>query len=164
MFEKILKPKKSLLCLCPSLAPLWVTGRSLDHGWGEGCGGGGGDSSVGSVLGSLSCLMQCHGFDTPLRRIFPIEAIFPFELTWDLTPFPPKSYGWEYKLRCSLCTHAFHLTDLKGPDINDIDGWMPATKAHPACTIHEEELTTLMVGIKTVTYSKISPKWWTPEV
>ena len=28
------------------------------------------NSSVGSVLGSLSCLMQRRGFDPPLRRIF----------------------------------------------------------------------------------------------
>ena len=40
-----------------------------------------------SVFGLLSCLMQCHGFDPPLRRIFPVEGIFPLELTWVLTPF-----------------------------------------------------------------------------
>ena len=45
---------------------------------------------VGSVLGSLSSLMQRRGFDPPLR-MFPIEGIFPLELTWVLTPFPPKT-------------------------------------------------------------------------
>ena len=31
---------------------------------------------IGSVLGSLSCLMQPHGFDPPLRIIFPVDRIF----------------------------------------------------------------------------------------
>ena len=31
---------------------------------------------MGSVLGSLSCLMQRPGFDTPLGRIFPVEGFF----------------------------------------------------------------------------------------
>ena len=39
------------------------------------------NSSVGSVLGSLSCLMQRCGFDPPLERIFQVEGIFPLELT-----------------------------------------------------------------------------------
>ena len=39
------------------------------------------NSSVGGVLGSLSCLMQHHGFNPPLRIIFPVEGIFPLELT-----------------------------------------------------------------------------------
>ena len=60
-------------------------------------GGGGGEGEdeelVGSVLGSLSCLMQCHGFDPPLRRIFPVEGSFPLELIWVLTPFPQNSFG-----------------------------------------------------------------------
>ena len=48
--------------------------------------GGGGDSSVGSVLGSLSCLMQHHGFDP--ARSSPVKENFPLELAWVLTPFP----------------------------------------------------------------------------
>ena len=43
---------------------------------------------TGGVLGSLSCLMQCSGFDPPLGRILSIEGIFPSELTWVLTPLP----------------------------------------------------------------------------
>ena len=35
-----------------------------------------------SSLGSLSCLMQCCGFNPPLRRILPGEEIFPLELKW----------------------------------------------------------------------------------
>ena len=46
------------------------------------------NSSVGVVLGSLSCLMQRCGFNPPLRRIFPIQGIFPLEFTWVQTPFP----------------------------------------------------------------------------
>ena len=47
----------------------------------------------GNVLGLLSCLMQCRGFDPPLRRFFfPVEGIFPLELTWVLTPVPLKLF------------------------------------------------------------------------
>ena len=55
-------------------------------GWGR-------NSSVGSVLGLLSCLMQRRGFDPPLGRLFffPVEEIFPSEFTWVLTPPPPPS-------------------------------------------------------------------------
>ena len=58
---------------------------------------GGQNSSVGKVLGWLSCVMQQHGFDPPLRRIFQVEGIFFLELTWVLTPW------WENKPRSSLC-------------------------------------------------------------
>ena len=47
---------------------------------------------VGSVLASVSCLMQHRGFDPPLRRIFPVEGIFPLELTCVLTPFAKNSF------------------------------------------------------------------------
>ena len=49
--------------------------------------------------------MQCRGFDPPLRRFFRGEGIFPLELTWVLTSFPPNPFGLDYKLRSSLCTH-----------------------------------------------------------
>ena len=39
-------------------------------GGGRGKGGGGGGQLVGSVLGSLFCLMQRRGFDPPLGRFF----------------------------------------------------------------------------------------------
>ena len=57
-----------------------------DIGWGW-------NSSVGSVLSSLFCVMQRCGFDSPLRRIFLVEWIFPLEVTWVLTPFPKNSLG-----------------------------------------------------------------------
>ena len=53
---------------------------------------GGLEKLIGSVLGSLSCLMWHRGFGPPLR-FFPVEGIFPNELTWVLTPFPKNSFG-----------------------------------------------------------------------
>ena len=88
-------------------------------------------SSDGRVLGSQSCLMQRRGFDPTLRRIFPVEGIFPLGLTWVLTPFPQNSFGWEYKPRSSLCTHAVHLADSKDIDNHVLGGGMPATKLGP---------------------------------
>ena len=114
---------------------------------------------TGNVLGLLSCLMQCHGFDPSLRRIFPVEGIFPLELTWVLTPFPKKSFGQEYKTRPSLCTQAFHHTDSWDPDIHALVLLMPVTKTHPACTIHKDGMwLPQWLDCKTVTYTKISPK------
>ena len=118
------------------------------------CSGRGRNSSVGRVLDSLSCLMQCRGFNPPLRRIFLVEGIFPLELTWVLTPFPQNSFGWEYKLRSSLCTHAFHRTDSKDPDIHVLDGWMPATKTRSMRHPWRRNVITPMVGLKTVTRKK----------
>ena len=106
---------------------------------------GGRNSSVGSawarcqsVAGSI--LLWGH---------FPVEGIFPLELTWVQTPFPQNSFGWEYKPRSSLRTHAFHRTDSKDPDVHVLDGWMPATKNTPS-THHprRRNVTTLMVGLK----------------
>ena len=75
----------------------WLIGL-FGHSFGDGGGGGGGEgggrnSSVGSVLGTLSCVTQRRRLDPALRRIFPVEGIFPLELTWILTPFPKTSFG-----------------------------------------------------------------------
>ena len=94
------------------------------------------------MLGTLSCLMQHRWFDPSLRIIFPIEGIFPLELTWVLTQFPQNSFRWEYKPRSSSWTHVFHRTDSKDPDIHVLDGWMRASKTHPACTIHKDRMWT----------------------
>ena len=89
----------------------------------------------------------------------------------------PNSFGWEYKPRSSLRTHAFHRRDTKDPDIHVLDGWMPATKTHPARTIHEDGMwlpqwldkkkTTTnkqkTKTTKTATYAKISPKMANPR-
>ena len=48
------------------------------------------------------------------------------------------SFGWEYILSEVLCIHAFHCKYSKDPDIHVFDRWMPATKTHSACTIHED--------------------------
>ena len=95
---------------------------------------GGRNSSVGSAWA------RCHSVagSILLWGHFPVDGIFPLELTWVQTPFPQNSFGWEYKPRSSLCTHAFHRTDSKDPDVHVLDGWMPATKTHPAQTIHED--------------------------
>ena len=82
-----------------------------------------------------------RGGSNPRRCGQPAQAL-PTELfrppTWVLIPFPHNSFGWEYKPRSSLCTHAFHHTDSIDPDIHVLDGWMPATKTHATCTIHED--------------------------
>ena len=103
---------------------------------------------VDSVLGSLCCLMQHRGFDPPLGRIFLVEGIFVLELTWVLTPFPQNSFGWEYKPRSGFYTLAFHCMDSKDPDIHVLDGWMLATKTHPACTIREEGICDYSLALK----------------
>ena len=54
---------------------------------------GGGRERVGSVSGSLSCLMQCRGFDPPLRRIIPVEGTFPFRVNMGSDPILPKLFG-----------------------------------------------------------------------
>ena len=92
------------------------------------------NSLLESVLGLLSCLMQCLGFDSPLAIIFPVEGIFPMELTWVLTPFPQNSF------RSSLCTHTFHHMDSKDPEFHVLNEWMLATKTNPECTIHKDEM------------------------
>ena len=105
-------------------------------------GSGGRNSSDGSVSGSLSCLMQRRGFDPPLGRKFPLE------LTWVLTRFPLNSFGWEYKQRSSLCTHAFHRMDSKDPDVHILDAWMPVTKTPSMHHPRRRKVTTSMVGLK----------------
>ena len=118
---------------------------------------GGQNSSVSSLLDLLSCVMQRCGFNPPL-----VEGIFPLELTWVLTPLPKNSNGWVYKPRSSLCTHAFHHTGSKDPDIHVLDGWMPATKTHhPACTVCECDHLYGWIT-KTATYAKFSPKMVNP--
>ena len=138
-----------------SLVP--AIGNTLMASWG-------GNSLVGSVLGSLSCLMQHHGFNPPLKRIFLVERIFPLELlTWLLTPFPKNSLRLECKPRSSLCTHAFHRMDSKTPDIHALDRWMLETKTHPAYTIHEDECDYRNGWITKRSHTKISPKMAKPR-
>ena len=71
---------------------------------------------------------------------FPVEGIFPLELTWVQTPFPQNSFGWEYKPRSSLCTHAFHHMDSIKRSWRSCPRRVNAgsKKTHTARTIHED--------------------------
>ena len=91
--------------------------------------------------------MQRHGFHTPLGRIFPLEGIFPMELTWILTPFPQNSFGWEYKPRSSLWTHALHYMDSK--DLT-CPTWMNASDNNTPSMHYARRwnVTTSMVGLR----------------
>ena len=92
-----------------------------------------------SVVCWAHCLVWCRVAGWNLLWASGRGDFFPLELTW--TPFPLNSFGWEYKPMSSLCTHAFHCTDTKEPDVHVLDGWMPATKkTHPACTIQEDRI------------------------
>ena len=47
----------------------------------------------------------------------------PLESNMGSDSIPPKiSFGLEYKLRSSLCTHAFHRTESEDPDVHVLDG------------------------------------------
>ena len=82
----------------------------------------------------------------------------------DSDSIPPNSFGWEYKPRSSLRTHALHRTDSKDPDVHVLDRRMPATKTHPACTIHEDWMwLPQWLDYKRPHTQKSHPKWWTPE-
>ena len=50
---------------------------------------------------------------------------------------PPKTLLDE-SINQGLSTHAFHRMDSKDSDVHVLDGRMPATKTHPARTIHED--------------------------
>ena len=126
---------KTISCVKNSVLGLFFFNHSLKvylhwnlYFWGR-------NSSVGRVW---ACCPQRSGFDPPLET-FSGRGDFSLGVNMGSNSIPPKnSFGWEYKPRSSLCTHAFHRTDSKDPDIHVLDGWMPATKTHPACTIHED--------------------------
>ena len=104
--------------------------------------------AVGSVWARCP---QRRGFDPPLGK-FSGRGDFSLGVNMGSNSIPPSppppppqkkrkkknSFGWEYKPRSSLSTHAFHRTDSKDPDVHVLAGWMPATKTHPARTIHED--------------------------
>ena len=75
--------------------------------------------------------MQCHGFDLLWGDFFQQRGYFSLGVKMGSDFIPLNSFGWEHKPRCGLCTHAFHCTDSKDPDIHDLDRCMPATKTHP---------------------------------
>ena len=84
-------------------------------------------SSVGSVLGSLSCLMHRCGFDPALsfRQRWVSFYFFFFGGGGGVnmgSPFPQNSFGSEYRARSSLRTNALRRTDSKDTDIHVLDG------------------------------------------
>ena len=123
---------------------------------------GGRNSSVGSAWA------RCHSVagSILLWGHFLVEGIFPLELTYGFKLHSPQnSFGWEYKPRSSLCTHAFHRTDSKDLDAHVLDGWMPATKTLSTHHPRRRNVTTLMVGLKNGHIRKnLTQKWWTPEI
>ena len=62
---------------------------------------GGRNSSVGSAWARCP---QRRGFDPPLGT-FSVEGIFPLELTWVQTPFPPKTPSDESINRGLVCAY-----------------------------------------------------------
>ena len=75
-----------------------------------------------------------------------------------------NSFGWECKPRSSLCTHAFHYTSWKDPDIHVLDKWMPSTQSHPTCTINEDGMwLPQWSDQKMVTNAQIWPKMVDPR-
>ena len=109
-------------------------------------------------------MKQHCGFDPPLRRIFSGRRDFSLGVNMGSDSIPQKLFQILYKPRSSQCTHAFHHTDSKDPDIHVPDGWMPATKTQPACTIHEDGMwLPLWQDYKRVTHAKISPKMVNPR-
>ena len=126
-------------------------------------------STLGTETGiaqSLGCWARCPArcSVTGSTLLWASAQDFFLGVNMGLTPFPRNSFCWEYTPRSSLCTHAFHRTDSKDPDIHVLDGWMPAAETHPACTIHEDRmwlplylnLNTHAHTQKKVTYAKIS--------
>ena len=118
--------------------------------------------------------MQCCGFDPRLslqsRGFFIGVNMGSYSSP---PPPPPKkknSFGWEHKLRSSLCTYAFHHTDLQDPDIHVLDGWMLVTKTHQVCTIHEDGmwlplwLDFFFFFLNGHIRKNLTKKWWTPEI
>ena len=92
------------------------------------------------------CLARCptwciiHSLWVQSSSELRVERILSLESTWVQTPFPQNSCRWEYEWRSSLCPHAFRRMDSKDPDIHVLDGWMLATKTHPAYTIHKDRM------------------------
>ena len=69
------------------------------------------------------CWARWPAWCSVVESFFPVEGIFSLRVNMGfLTPFPQNSYGFEYKPRPSLCTHAFHRKDWKDPDVHVLEG------------------------------------------
>ena len=71
------------------------------------------NSSVGCVLGLLSCLMQRHGFDPPLRRIFSGRRDFSLGVNMGSHSIPPKTLSDESINQGLVCTHMHTITQTQ---------------------------------------------------
>ena len=88
---------------------------------------GGRNSSAGSELGSLLCVMKV--------RVFSKELSFGVKIRFDSMPY--SSCRLQCGLRSCLCRHAFHCKDSEDSDICVLRGRMLERKTDPTCTIHE---------------------------
>ena len=112
------------------------------------------------VLGLLSCWMQRCGFDTPPGKIFLVK-IFPLELTWVQTPFPLSD---ESINRGLVCAHMHFIAQTQKiltscPRRVNAGNKNTPSLHHP----QRQNVTTSMVGLKTVTYAKFSLKMVNPR-
>ena len=102
---------------------------------------------------------KCTGAGiAPLRRIFPVEGIFPLKLAWvwhHLPPPPPpppqkSSFGWEYKLRSSRCIHVCIPSHGLQRSWHSCPRWVNASNKKTPSMHHpwRQNVTTSMVGLK----------------
>ena len=79
---------------------------------------GGRNSSVGSAWARCP---QRRGFDPPLGT-FSGRGDFSLGVNMGSNSIPPKTPSDESINRGLVCTHAFHRTDSKDPDVHVLDG------------------------------------------
>ena len=124
-----------------------------------------------SVLCWACCLVLCSIADSTLLWASG-KRDFSLWVNMGSHYIAENSFRWEYKPRSSLCTHTFHSTDSKGPDVHILDRWMLARKTHPACTIHEDGMwlpqwldeKKTQTNKKDHTCTNLTKKWRTPEI
>ena len=68
------------------------------------------------------------------------------------------SFEWECKPRSCVCVHTSLCTDSTDLDIHVLDRWMPATKTHSACTIHENGMWLTLLWDKIQSHTQKSHK------
>ena len=111
--------------------------------------------AVHSVAGSI--LLWGH---------FPVERIFPLELTWVQTPFPQKTPSDESIDRGLVCAH-MHFIARTQKSWRSCPRRVNAGNKNTPSTHHprRRNVTTLMVGLKNGHIRKnLTQKWWTPEI
>ena len=126
----------------------------------------GGRNSLLAVFWAL-CPAWCSimGLIFLWGEVFQWRGFFSLELTWVLTPFPQNSFRWEYKLRSSLCIHAFHLKDLKRSWHSCPRQMNASNKNTQHAPSTKTECDYLYGWIKKRSHKQKShPKWWTPEM